>query len=150
MKVDFRGENVLKKCWSQKTFPRGAKRGQLQKKFSKNIDFRLINLKNTENPKLTSKVVKELLIRSYDRFMHFSPTWDLTITKNTSVNQQKFKQHEKMNFNREKNQKIKHLKKTSKLLYKPLIYGYERFKYLFQFEWTRVYENTFFSPGVHY
>ena len=34
---------------------------------------------------------------------------------------------------------------TSKPLYKPLIHSYERFKYYFQFEWTRLYNNAFFS-----
>ena len=37
---------------------------------------------------------------------------------------------------------------TLKPLYKPLILSYERFKYFFQFEWTRLYNNAFFPFGV--
>ena len=36
---------------------------------------------------------------------------------------------------------------TSKLLYKPLIHSYERFKYFFQFKWTRVWERFFSLRG---
>ena len=54
---------------------------------------------------MTSKVLYELLIRSYERFKYFSQTWNLTIAKNTNVNQRKSKNHEELNFNREKVQK---------------------------------------------
>ena len=37
--------------------------------------------------------------------MYFSQTWNLTIAKNTNVNQRKSKNHEELNFNREKVQK---------------------------------------------
>ena len=44
-------------------------------------------------------------VRSYERFMYFSQTWNLTIAKNTNVNQRKSKNHEELNFSREKVQK---------------------------------------------
>ena len=37
--------------------------------------------------------------------MYFSQTWNLTIAKNTNVNQQKSKNHKELNFSREKVQK---------------------------------------------
>ena len=37
--------------------------------------------------------------------MYFSQTWNLTITKNTNVNQRKSKNHEELNFGREKDRK---------------------------------------------
>ena len=61
--------------------------------------------KKAESPKMTSKVLYELLIRSYERFKYFSRTWNLTISKSTSVNQRKCGHHGKINFNREKTQK---------------------------------------------
>ena len=70
--------------------------------FLKKCDFRFKNMKKTESPKMTSKVLYELLIRSYERFKYFSQTWNLTIAKNTSVNQRKSKHHRKLNFNRQK------------------------------------------------
>ena len=37
--------------------------------------------------------------------MYFSQTWNLTIAKNTNVNEQKSKNYEELNFSREKVQK---------------------------------------------
>ena len=54
---------------------------------------------------MTSKVVYEHLIRSYERFTYFSQTWNLTIAKNTNVNQGKSKNHAELNFYRGKIQK---------------------------------------------
>ena len=55
----------LKKWWSQKTSPRGANWGKFSKKiFSKKLDFMLKNMKKTESPTMTSKVLYELLINS--------------------------------------------------------------------------------------
>ena len=45
-----------------------------KKKISKKRDFRFKNMKEIESPKMTSKVVYELSIRSYERFMYFSQT----------------------------------------------------------------------------
>ena len=50
---------------------------------------------------------------------------------NTSLNQRKSNYHEKSNFRQEKIKKMYHPKITSKLLHKPLIHSYERFKNLF-------------------
>ena len=72
--VDFRGGNQLQKMMVTKNL---SSRRKLRKVF-KNIfiekmgDFRLKNMKKTESPKMTTKVVYELLIRSYERFMYFS------------------------------------------------------------------------------
>ena len=41
-------------------------------------------MKKTKSPKITLKVLYELLIRSYERFMYFRQTWKFTIFKNTS------------------------------------------------------------------
>ena len=62
-------------------------------------------MKKTESPKMTSKFLYEIIIRSYERFTYFSQTWNLKIFKNTDVDQQKSKHYEKLNFNREKIQK---------------------------------------------
>ena len=98
-----------KKCniwWSKMTFSRGANCGKFSKKmFSKKSDFTFKSMKKTESPKMTSKVLYELLIRSYERFKYFSRTWNLTISKSTSVNQRKCEHHGKINFSREKTQK---------------------------------------------
>ena len=37
----------------------------------KKCDFRFKDMKKTESPKMTSKGLYELLIRSYERFMYF-------------------------------------------------------------------------------
>ena len=55
---------------------------------------------------MTSKVVHELLIKSYERFMYFSQIWNLTIAKNTNVNQRKSKNHEEYNFSLEEIKEI--------------------------------------------
>ena len=74
--------------------------------FFEKCDFRLKNMKKTESQKMTSNVLHELLIRSYERFNYFSQTWNLTIAKNTKENQRKSKNHEELNFNRGKIQKM--------------------------------------------
>ena len=43
-----------------------------------NCDFLLEKMKNTESPKITSKVLNELLTRSYDQFECFSQTLFMT------------------------------------------------------------------------
>ena len=43
-----------------------------------------------------------LRVRSYKRFKYFSKTWNLTIAKNTNVNQRKCEHDGKINFGREK------------------------------------------------
>ena len=60
-----------------------------KRKLSKISDFRLQSMKKIESPKMTSKVLYGLLIRSYEQFKYFSQTWNLTIAKNTNVNQLK-------------------------------------------------------------
>ena len=55
---------------------------------------------------MTSKVLYELLIRSYGKIEFFSQTWNLTTDKNTYVNRGKTKDHEKFNFGYEKIQKM--------------------------------------------
>jgi len=45
-----------------------------KKKLSKQMNFRFKNMKKTGNPKMTSKVVYELIKRSYERFKYFSHT----------------------------------------------------------------------------
>ena len=77
-----------------------------KKKISKISHFRFKNMKKTESLKMTSKVLYELLIRSYERFKYFSQTLNLTIAKNTNVTQRKSKHHEKLNFSRQKIQKF--------------------------------------------
>ena len=42
---------------------------------------------------MTSNVLYEVLIRSYERFKYFSQTLNLTMAKNTNVNKQKSKHH---------------------------------------------------------
>ena len=49
---------------------------------------------------MTSKVLYELLIRSYEQFKVVSLTSNLAIDKNTHVNNRKNKNHGKLNFNR--------------------------------------------------
>ena len=76
-------------------------------------------------------------LRSYERFMYFSQTWNLTIAKNTNVNQRKSKNHEELNFSREKVQKYEKtesLKMTSKVVYELLIMRYERSMYFSRLE----------------
>ena len=62
--------------------------------------------KKTETPKMDSKVLYELLIRSYERFKYFSEAWNWMIAKNTGVNQRKSKHHEKFEFQPPKYPKI--------------------------------------------
>ena len=62
-------------------------------------------MRKTESPKMVSKRLYLHYLRSYERFMYFSQTWNLTIAKNTNVNQRKSKNHEELNFSREKVQK---------------------------------------------
>ena len=64
---------------------------------------------------MTSKVLYELLIRSYARFKYFSRTWNLTIFKSKSVNQRKCEHHGKIIFSCEKIQKMEHPMVTNDL-----------------------------------
>ena len=80
-----------------------------KKKLSKKSDFRFKNIKKTESPKMISKVLCELLIRSYEQFYVFSLTLNLAIIKNTESS-----------------------KMASKLPYELLIRSYEQFKYFSQ------------------
>ena len=57
----------------------------------KKRDYRFKNMKKTESPKITLKVVYELLITSYERFQYFSQTWNLTIAKKASVTSENLK-----------------------------------------------------------
>ena len=93
----------LKKWWSQKTSTRGANWGKFsKKKLSKKSDFSFQNMNKTESPKMTSKVVKELLKRSYEWLKYFSQTWNLTIAKNTNGES---KNHKELNFSKGKTKK---------------------------------------------
>ena len=71
----------------------------------------------------------------------FFTTWNLTIAKNTNVNQRKSKNNEELNFSREK---VKNMKKTespkmtSKVVYGLLIRSYERFMYFSRLEIWRL------------
>ena len=58
------------------------------------------------------KVLYQILIRSYEQFMYFSQTWNLTTAKKTNVNQRKSKNHEEFNFDREKVQKYEKIWKS--------------------------------------
>ena len=88
------------------TSPRCANWGKFSnKKLSKKCDFRFKNIKKTESPKMTSKVLYELLIRSYERFKYFWQTWNLTISKSTSVNQWKCEHNGKINFSSKRSKK---------------------------------------------
>ena len=69
-------------------------------------------MKKSESTKMTSKVLYELLIRSYEQFKYFSQTWNFTISKNTNVNHRKSEHYEKLNFNRKKIQKWNFKKRT--------------------------------------
>ena len=55
---------------------------------------------------MNSKILYELLVRSYKRLEYFLQTWNFMIAKNINVNQQKSKRHEKFNFSFEKIQKM--------------------------------------------
>ena len=68
---------------------------KVKKKLSKKDDFMFRNMKKTESPKMTSKILYELWIKSYEQFKYFSQTWNLTISKNTSVNHRTLKHYEK-------------------------------------------------------
>ena len=72
---------------------------------SKRCESIVKKMKKTMIPKTTSKVLYELLLRSYEQFKLFSQTWNLNIDKNTNENSEKTKYHEKMNFSREKRSK---------------------------------------------
>ena len=101
-KIIFSFEKI-QKCnirWSHISSSRGENWGKLKKKLSKKCDFSSKNIKKTESPKITPKV------RSYEGFKHFSQTWNLTISKNTSVNQRKCEHRGKINFSREQIQKL--------------------------------------------
>ena len=53
--------------------------------------FQFQNMKKSDGPKVTSKVLSELFIRLYEQFKLFSHSLNLTLDKNTNVN------HEKLN-----------------------------------------------------
>ena len=65
---------------------------------------------------MISKVLYELLLRSYERFKYFSQTLNFTISKNTNVNHRKPEHYEKLNFSHEKIQKMQLQKKDAKLV----------------------------------
>ena len=91
---------------------------QIEENFQRNGQksyFRFQKMKRTESPKLTSKFLYELLIRSYARFKYFSRTWNLTIFKSKSVNQRKCEHHGKIIFSCEKIQKMEHPMVTNDL-----------------------------------
>ena len=56
--------------------------------------------------KMASRVLYELSIRTYEEFKFFSQTWNFTLAKKIIVNDEKAKHHEKLNFTREKIQKM--------------------------------------------
>ena len=111
----------------------GKLRKVFEKKYLRKSDFRVKNIK------INSKVLYELLIRSYEWFKYFSQTWNLTISKNTYVNKRKSKHYEKLNYCRKKiDFRFKNIKTiespniTSKVICELLIRIYERFKYFTQ------------------
>ena len=55
--------------------------------------------RKSESPKMTSKIIYERVTRSYEGFNYFSQSWNLTISKDTSVNNRKSKCWQKLNFN---------------------------------------------------
>ena len=63
-------------------------------------------MKKTESHQMTSKVLYEVLKKSYERFKDFSQTSNLTISKNTNVNNGKSSNYEKLNFSRKKIQEM--------------------------------------------
>ena len=56
---------------------------------SQKCNFTSKNIKNSESPKMTSKVLYELLLTSYEQFLIFSQTWNLTLHKNANKDQPK-------------------------------------------------------------
>ena len=72
----------------------GREKSNLIQKF----DFSYNNIKKTECPKMTSKVLYELLLTNYEQFLIFSRTWNLTLHKNTSKDQPKTNQPSKINW----------------------------------------------------
>jgi len=125
-----------------KDLPRGANwgnfpkknRGNFPKKKIEKMRFEKLRYEKTESPKITSNVLYELLITSYERFKYFSQTWNLTISKNTNVNKRKSKL-EKLNFARKRSKKCNFTKRTQSSS-RSLVYRFERFKYVFQYEQT--------------
>ena len=69
------------------------KTSRVKKKLWSKFDYSFKNIKNIESLKMTSKVLYELLIRSFERFKYFSQTSNLTIAKNTNLDQRKSKHH---------------------------------------------------------
>ena len=84
---------------------------------------------------MTSTVDYEVLIRSHERFKYFYKIFNLTTSKNTSVNHGKSKHYKKLNFKRNKIQKSNFKKWTQNSL-EALIHSFARFKYVFQYEQT--------------
>ena len=64
------------------------KKSSLSQKF----DFISKNIKNSESPKMTSKVLYELLLTSYEQFLIFSQTRNLNLHKDTNKDQPKTNQ----------------------------------------------------------
>ena len=85
-KANFRSGNQLKITMVKKDL---SSRCKLRKVFnfffSKKCDLRFKNMKKTEIPKMVSKRLKLHYLRSYERFTYFSPTLNLTNSKNTTV-----------------------------------------------------------------
>ena len=63
-----------------------------KRNFGQKFNFTSKNIKNSESPKMTSKVLYELLLTSYEQFLTFSQTSNLALHKNTSKDQQKTNQ----------------------------------------------------------
>ena len=108
----------------------------------KKCDFTSKNIKNSESPKMTSKVLYELLLTSYEQFLIFSQTWNLTLHKNTNKDQPKTNQpSQKVEFQPRKEQLIS----LSTIRY-PKAFLYIHLKYLaLIFQWLKQPEVSLYS-----
>ena len=132
-KANFRGGNQQKIMMVTKDLSSRHKfRKVFKNVFLKKGDLTFKNMKKTESPKMTSKVLYELLIRSYERFKYFSQTWNLTISKNTNVYGKS--KHYKKWISAAKDKKTGTSKKELKARLEALIYSFERFEYVLQYE----------------
>ena len=71
IKADYPGGKQLKIIMVAKDLSSRYKLTKAFNCFFLKIDFKAKNMKKTESPKISSKFLYELLIRSYERFKYF-------------------------------------------------------------------------------
>ena len=98
----FRGGNQLKYRWSKKVLSTRHKLRKVFKIFFQKNAILFQKYEKIRKSKTDLKRPLRALIRFNERFAYFSQTWNLTISKNTNVNQRKSNHYEKFNFSREK------------------------------------------------